>query len=90
MSLDTKEQPSGSPPEGRGSDAGHLNPSGDLSSVYETKYQKSLRHYLTREALPSENHYRSLGSIVGLDGTSVRPTMDELHNNTYVGRSEVS
>ncbi|KAK8389721.1 hypothetical protein O3P69_009012 [Scylla paramamosain] len=49
------------------------------NSVYETRYQKSLRHYLTREALPKESHYRNLDSIV--DG-SARPTLDDLHHNT--------
>lgn len=49
------------------------------SGVYETRYQKSLRHYLTREALPKESHYRNLDSIV--DG-SARPTLDDLHHNT--------
>lgn len=50
------------------------------SGVYETKYQKSLRHYLTREALPKESHYRNLNSIVA-DGSN-RPTLEELHDNT--------
>lgn len=54
--------------------------SGRSNSVYETRYQKSLRHYLTREALPKESHYRNLDSIV--DG-SARPTLDDLHNNTF-------
>ena len=46
-----------------------------------TQYFKSLRYYLTRDALPSENHYRNLLSI----GESKdmrkfsRPTLDELH-----------
>ena len=61
---------------------GHLAPTDNYSTVYETKYQKSLRHYLTREALPKEAHYRNLDSIV--DG-SARPTMDDLHNNTFRG-----
>ncbi|XP_071543225.1 bumetanide-sensitive sodium-(potassium)-chloride cotransporter-like isoform X2 [Panulirus ornatus] len=64
-------------------DDGHLSPTTHSNSVYETRYQKSLRHYLTREALPKESHYRNLNSIV--DG-SVRPTLDDLHNNTF--RSE--
>ena len=50
------------------------------NSVYETRYQKSLRHYLTREALPKESHYRNLDSIV--DGSGPRPTLDDLHHNT--------
>ena len=46
-----------------------------------TQYFKSLRYYRTRDALPSENHYRNLLSI----GESKdmrkfsRPTLDELH-----------
>ncbi|KAL7639363.1 UNVERIFIED_CONTAM: hypothetical protein RMT77_009864 [Armadillidium vulgare] len=52
------------------------------SGVYETRYQKSLRHYLTREALPKESHYRNLNSIV--DG-SARPTLDDLHDATFRG-----
>lgn len=59
---------------------GHLSPTTHSNSVYETRYQKSLRHYLTREALPKESHYRNLDSIV--DG-SARPTLDDLHHNTY-------
>nr|XP_027239552.1 bumetanide-sensitive sodium-(potassium)-chloride cotransporter-like [Penaeus vannamei] len=64
-------------------DEGHLSPTthSHSNSVYETRYQKSLRHYLTREALPKESHYRNLNSIV--DGGNVRPTLDDLHNNTF-------
>lgn len=58
---------------------GHHNTTHSNSGVYETRYQKSLRHYLTREALPKESHYRNLDSIV--DG-STRPTLDDLHHNT--------
>lgn len=58
---------------------GHHNTTHSNSGVYETRYQKSLRHYLTREALPKESHYRNLDSIV--DG-SARPTLDDLHHNT--------
>ena len=69
------------------SDDAHLSPTTHSNSgVYETRYQKSLRHYLTREALPKESHYRNLDSIV--DG-SARPTLDDLHQNTFRER-EVS
>lgn len=74
-----------------GLDAGdedYLSPtiqSNRSNSVYETRYQKSLRHYLTREALPKESHYRNLDSIV--DG-SARPTLDDLHNNTFRGAQQ--
>lgn len=57
----------------------HTSTTHSNSGVYETRYQKSLRHYLTREALPKESHYRNLDSIV--DG-SARPTLDDLHHNT--------
>ncbi|KAL7639364.1 UNVERIFIED_CONTAM: hypothetical protein RMT77_009865 [Armadillidium vulgare] len=68
-----------------GEDDSHCYPTthSHHSSNYETRYQKSLRHYLTREALPNESHYRNLNSIV--DG-SARPTLDELHDATYRGR----
>lgn len=49
-------------------------------NVYETRYQRSLRNYLTREKLPSEAHYRNLSSV--MDGSG-RPTMDDLHNATF-------
>lgn len=72
---------------GRGADdgpeGGYLA-SGPRLSIYDTKYQKSLRHYLTREALPTDANYRNLASIV--DGSKrPRPTLDELHNATYYG-----
>ena len=50
-------------------------------SIYDTKYLRSLRHYLTRDALPRETHYRNLGSIA--EGRS-RPTIDELRDESYV------
>ena len=50
-------------------------------SIYETKYLRSLRHYLTRDALPRETHYRNLGSIA--EG-HLRPTIDELREENYV------
>nr|ANU78813.1 Na+/K+/2Cl- cotransporter [Portunus trituberculatus] len=58
----------------------HATTHSHSNSVYETRYQKSLRHYLTREALPKESHYRNLDSIV--DGSGPRPTLDDLHHNT--------
>lgn len=39
---------------------------------------KSLRHQLTREALPRLDNYRNILSI----SAGHRPTLDELHNNT--------
>ena len=51
----------------------------NLKKLPRCRYQKSLRHYLTREALPVEANYRNLDSIVG-GGT--RPTLDELHDDT--------
>ncbi|XP_076054160.1 bumetanide-sensitive sodium-(potassium)-chloride cotransporter-like isoform X1 [Oratosquilla oratoria] len=59
----------------------YLSPTTHSSGVYETRYQKSLRHYLTREALPKESHYRNLNSIV--DGSAARPTLDDLHHATF-------
>lgn len=45
-----------------------------------TKYNvhKSLRHQITREALPRLDNYRNILSIQA----GHRPTLDELHNNT--------
>jgi len=51
-------------------------------AVQHTNYTKSLRHYLTREALPKEQNYRNLESIVTGNGKA-RPTLDDLHENTY-------
>jgi len=44
--------------------------------TYNTLYLKSLRNYLTRDALPDERHYRNQLSI---RRKFLRPTMDELH-----------
>jgi len=48
-------------------------------SIHCTLYHKSLRHYLTREVLPSENNYRNLLSF-GRNSLrrQLRPTMEEL------------
>ncbi|KAB7494130.1 Solute carrier family 12 member 1, partial [Armadillidium nasatum] len=51
---------------------------------YFTFYQKSLRHYLTREQLPREENYRDIHSIVGGHG---RPSLHELHNDTVPQKS---
>ena len=64
---------------GGGGDGGHLSPNASSYNVYETRYQRSLRNYLTRETLPSEAHYRNMDSV--MVGYS-RPTIDELHNHT--------
>lgn len=45
--------------------------------TYNTLYLKSLRNYLTRDALPDERHYRNQLSI---RRKFLRPTMDELHD----------
>merc|ERR1719228_2110541 len=54
-----------------------LSAKGD--SIHCTLYHKSLRHYLTREVLPSENNYRNLLSF-GRNSLrrQLRPTMEEL------------
>ncbi|MPC54051.1 hypothetical protein E2C01_047958 [Portunus trituberculatus] len=64
-----------------GDGSSHLSPDASYN-VYETRYQRSLRNYLTRETLPSEAHYRNLESVVG----NQRPTIDELHQNTVSER----
>ena len=48
-------------------------------SIHCTLYHKSLRHYLTREVLPSESNYRNLLSF-GRNSLrrQLRPTMEEL------------
>ena len=62
-------------------DDGPLAPTSH-SSIYDTKYSKSLRHYLTREALPHESNYRNLESIVVDNSNRPRPTLEELHEST--------
>lgn len=51
-----------------------------MTYVYDTRYQKSLGQ-LTREALPKLDNYRDPASI---QHGFQRPTIEELHNATYV------
>ena len=52
-----------------------------------TQYFKSLRYYLTRDALPSESHYRNLLSIGENNVRKFsRPTLDELHEREEKGQ----
>ncbi|XP_032591153.1 bumetanide-sensitive sodium-(potassium)-chloride cotransporter isoform X2 [Drosophila grimshawi] len=53
-----------------------------LENEYDTKYGKSFRHF-TREALPRLDNYRNMMSIQA----AYRPTLDELHNATLVGKN---
>ncbi|XP_043865903.1 bumetanide-sensitive sodium-(potassium)-chloride cotransporter isoform X4 [Drosophila mojavensis] len=53
-----------------------------LDNEYDTKYGKSFRHF-TREALPRLDNYRNMMSIQA----AYRPTLDELHNATLVGKN---
>merc|ERR1719264_14206 len=46
-------------------------------TVQFTQYAKSLRYYLTREALPAESNYRNLLSF-GRSSGKARPTLEEL------------
>ena len=49
------------------------------TTVQFTQYAKSFRHYLTREALPSESNYRNLLSFGrGGGAAKQRPTLEEL------------
>lgn len=48
-------------------------------ATYSTNYIKSLRHYLTRDALPAETHYRNIFSINSSGRKFSRPTIEELH-----------
>lgn len=52
-------------------------------SAYTTQYLKSLRHYLTRDALPNENHYRNILSVNSPKNLRKysRPTLEELQEN---------
>jgi len=47
-------------------------------TVQFTQYAKSLRYYLTREALPNENNYRNLLSFGKNSVKGQRPTLEEL------------
>lgn len=73
-SVDFREPPDSLSPDSRSNSQGR-------PSIYETKYLRSLRHYLTRDALPRETHYRNLGSIA--EG-QLRPTIDQLRAEDYV------
>ena len=55
-----------------------------------TLYLKSLRHYLTREALPHEQHYRNILSLgEDTDGRKYsRPTLEELHQKSEINDSK--
>lgn len=48
-------------------------------TVQFTQYAKSLRYYLTREALPAESNYRNLLSF-GRNTAKTRPTLEELRS----------
>jgi len=45
---------------------------------YETKYQRSLRHYLNRDALPRESNYANLSSVY----EAGRPSIGELQGTS--------
>ena len=66
----------------------HVSHTSANMTYSNTQYFKSLRFYLTRDALPSENHYRNLLSIG--DNSEMRkfsrPTLDELHNKEEEGK----
>jgi len=51
-------------------------------SIQNTLYAKSLRYYLTREALPSESNYRNLLSFGAQSSKMPRPTLEELREET--------
>jgi len=48
-------------------------------------HQKSLRHYLTRDKLPREDHYRNMTSFQRA-GENHRPTLDELMDDSKNAR----
>ncbi|XP_076039527.1 bumetanide-sensitive sodium-(potassium)-chloride cotransporter-like isoform X2 [Oratosquilla oratoria] len=49
-------------------------------TAHSSSTWRSLRHHLTRDALPKIDHYRNLMSIVaGGASASQRPTLDDLH-----------
>jgi len=52
--------------------------SNNPDTVQFTQYAKSLRYYLTREALPNENNYRNLLSFGRNSVKGQRPTLEEL------------
>lgn len=56
-----------------------LNP--DEEEDYVSSNAKSFRHF-TREALPRMDNYRNIMSIQA----AVRPTLEELHNETEHGK----
>ena len=65
----------------------HTVSSANNMTYNNTQYFKSLRYYLTRDALPSENHYRNLLSIGENNVRKFsRPTLDELHESEEKGK----
>jgi len=54
-------------------------------TVQQTHYAKSLRYYLTRDALPAENNYRNLLSFGRNSVKGQRPTVEELRDEEGKG-----
>lgn len=65
--------------DGGGDGHDGLSPN-QMTYVYDTRYHKSIGQ-LTREALPKLDNYRDPASI---QQGFQRPTLDELHNATYI------
>lgn len=59
-----------------------INPLKSDDEEYVASYGKSFRHF-TREALPRMDNYRNIMSIQA----AVRPTLEELHNETEHGKT---
>lgn len=70
------------PPSDNASPGSHSNSNSQgRPSIYDTKYLRSLRHYLTGDALPRETHYRNLSSVaLG----RLRPTVDQLRGEGHL------
>ena len=50
-------------------------------SLYDTYYLRTYQNYLSGDRLPSENHFRNIGSVAD---HQLRPTLDQIREQDFV------
>ena len=70
----------GGQPETPGGLSPNYNNSLGRPSLYDTYYLRTYQNYLSGDRLPSENHFRNIGSVAD---HQLRPTLEEIREKGF-------
>ena len=81
MAGENENSEAGGQPATPGGLTPNYNNSLGRPSLYDTYYLRTFTNYMDGDRLPSENHFRNIGSVAD---SQLRPTLEEMREKDFV------